>query len=85
MQSEINALKKITSEIQNPISCIIGGSKNFTKIGLIKNLTLIMDNLFFVGGMANNILEFKGFEIGKSVKEEGCYDIIQDIFKKCKN
>ena len=29
-----------------------------------------MDNLFFVGGMANNILEFKGFEIGKSVKEE---------------
>ncbi len=84
MQSEINALKKITSEIQNPISCIIGGSKISTKIGLIKNLTLIMDNLFFVGGMANNILEFKGFEIGKSVKEEGCYDIIQDIFKNAK-
>ena len=80
LQSEISALKKITSEIERPISCIIGGSKISTKIGLIKNLTFKLDNLIFVGGMANNILKFKGFEIGKSFKEDNCNDVIEEIF-----
>ena len=80
MQSEINALKKITSDIESPITCIIGGSKISTKIGLIKNLTNKLDNLVFVGGMANNILNFKGFKIGKSIKEDHCNNIIDDIF-----
>ena len=34
---EVNALKKITSEIKKPITCIIGGSKVSTKINIIKN------------------------------------------------
>ena len=80
LQSEINALKKITSDIESPITCIIGGSKISTKIGLIKNLTSKLDNLVFVGGMANNILNFKGFKIGKSIKEDHCNNIIDDIF-----
>jgi len=80
LQSEINALKKITSDIESPITCIIGGSKISTKIGLIKNLTNKLDNLIFVGGMANNILNFKGFKIGKSIKEDHCNNIIDDIF-----
>ena len=80
LQSEINALKKITSDIESPITCIIGGSKISTKIGLIKNLTNKLDNLVFVGGMANNILNFKGFKIGKSIKEVHCNNIIDDIF-----
>ena len=80
LQSEINALKKITSDIESPITCIIGGSKISTKIGLIKNLTNKLDNLVFVGGMANNILNFKGFKIGKSIKEDHYNNIIDDIF-----
>ena len=80
LQSEINALKKITSDIESPITCIIGGSKISTKIGLIKNLTNKLDNLVFVGGMANNILNFKGFKIGKSIKEDHCNNIVDDIF-----
>ena len=81
LQSEISALKKITTDIERPITCIIGGSKISTKIGLIKNLTLKMDNLIFVGGMANNILNYKGFKIGKSVNDKNCDQIINDIFK----
>ena len=30
--------------------------------------------------MANNILNFKGFKIGKSIKEDHCNNIIDDIF-----
>ena len=44
LQTEISALKKITSEIKKPISCILGGSKVSTKIGLIKNLIPKFDN-----------------------------------------
>ena len=80
INEEINALDKITNKIKKPVTCIIGGSKISTKIGLIKNLTLKLDNLIFVGGMANNILNYKGFKIGKSVKEINCTEIINDIF-----
>ena len=38
MKTEINALKKVTSNIEKPITCIIGGSKISTKIKVIKNL-----------------------------------------------
>ena len=83
-ETEINALKKVTSEIKKPITCIIGGSKISTKIGLIKNLIPKFDNVIIVGGMANNILKNKGKPIGKSVKEENCESIINEIFETSK-
>ena len=81
LQTEINALKKVTSEIKKPISCIIGGSKISTKIGLIKNLIPKFDNIILAGGMANNILNFKGYTIGKSIREDNCNKIIDEIFR----
>ncbi|MDB9739036.1 phosphoglycerate kinase [Candidatus Pelagibacter sp.] len=77
---EIDALTKITSEIQRPITCIIGGSKISSKINIIKNLIIKFDNIIIVGGMANNILKFKGCEIGKSIQEDNCEKIIEEIF-----
>ncbi|MDC6479451.1 phosphoglycerate kinase [Candidatus Pelagibacter sp.] len=77
---EINALTKITSEIQRPITCIIGGSKISSKINVIKNLISKFDNIIIVGGMANNILKYKGYEIGKSIQENDCNKIIEEIF-----
>ncbi len=85
MKNEINALKKITSEIKKPITCIIGGSKISTKIELIKNLIPKFDNIIIVGAMANNILSYKGNPIGKSFKEDNYKSIIDDIFKTAKN
>ena len=84
-ETEINALKKVTSDIKKPIVCIIGGSKISTKIGLIKNLIPKFDNIIIVGGMANNILNYKNNPIGKSIKESNCKSIIDDIFKTAKN
>ena len=86
---EINALNKITSEIKRPITCIIGGSKISSKINVIKNLIPKFDNFIIVGGMANNILKYKGYNIGKSIQEPNSHQIIQEIFslskeKNCK-
>ena len=81
---EINALTKITSEIQRPITCIIGGSKISSKINIIKNLITKFDNIIIVGGMANNILNYKKYEIGKSIQESNCDQIIEEIFSLSK-
>ena len=48
LESEINALRKVTTEIKKPITCIIGGSKISTKIGIIKNLIPKFDNIVIV-------------------------------------
>ena len=69
-KTEIDALKKVTSEIKKPITCIIGGSKISTKIALIKNLIPKFDCIVVAGAMANNILKYKGVQIGKSINEE---------------
>ena len=84
LETELNALKKVTTEIKKPITCIIGGSKISTKIGVIKNLIPKFDNIVIVGGMANNILKHKGNKIGKSIREDNCELIIDDIFKTSK-
>ncbi len=84
LEAEITALKKVTSEIKKPITCIIGGSKISSKIGIIKNLIPKFNNIIIVGGMANNILNHKGNQIGKSVKEENCEKIIEEIFETSK-
>ena len=83
-EEELNALKKVTSEIKKPVTCIIGGSKISTKIGIIKNLIPKFNNIIIVGGMANNILRHKGNQIGKSIKEENCETIIEEIFETSK-
>ena len=85
LETEINALKKVTTEIKKPTTCIIGGSKISTKIGIIKNLIPKFDNIIIVGGMANNILNHKGNKIGKSIKEENCEIVINEIFETSKN
>jgi len=76
---EIEALKKITSNITKPVTCIIGGSKISTKINIIKNLISKFDNIIIVGGMANNIIEYQGNNIGKSIKEENVHSILNEI------
>ncbi len=85
LETEIKALKKLTTEISKPITCIIGGSKISTKISVIKNLIPKFDNIIIVGGMANNVLKYKGHSIGKSTYERNCEAIIENIFKLSKN
>ena len=89
INAEVNALKKITSEIKKPITCIIGGSKISSKINIIKNLIPRFNNIVIVGAMANNILKYKGLNIGNSIYEKNIEKIIEEIFSyaganKCK-
>ena len=84
LETEIKALKKVTTDIKKPITCIIGGSKISTKIGIIKNFIPKFDNIIIVGGMANTILNYLGNPVGKSIKEDNCNSIINNIFETAK-
>ncbi len=84
LETEIEALKKVTTEIKKPVTCIIGGSKISTKISIIKNFIPKFDNIIIVGGMANTILEYLGNQVGKSIKEDNCNSIIDNIFEIAK-
>ena len=79
---EINALKRITSHIVRPITCIIGGSKISTKIKIISNLIKDFDNMIIVGGMGNAILKNTGVNIGKSICDDGYKDLVAEILEK---
>ena len=84
IMEEINALKKITSEIKKPVTCIIGGSKISTKIKIISNLIKIFDNIIIVGGMANIMLKNQGINIGNSICEDGYDNLVKEILEKTK-
>ena len=82
---EINALKKITSQIKRPVTCIIGGSKISTKIGIISNLIKNFDNIIIVGGMGNAMLKNTGINIGKSICDDSYKDLVREILNKSEN
>ena len=81
---EINALEKITSEIEKPVTLIIGGSKISTKINIINNLIKKFNNIIIVGGMANTILGNTGIKIGKSICEHNSEDFVKELFANSK-
>ena len=86
---EINALKKITSEIKKPVTLVIGGSKISTKIKIINNLIKKFNNIIIVGGMANTMLKHTGLKVGKSLCEHNYGNLIKEILEnsnkyKCK-
>ena len=81
---EVNALKKITSKITRPVTCIIGGSKISTKIKIISNLIKDFNNIIIVGGMGNAMLKNIGINIGKSICDDGYKDLVGEILKKSK-
>ena len=82
LMKEILSINMVLHDKKSPITCIIGGSKISTKIGVIKSLIKKVDNLVIVGAMANNFVKFKGIKIGKSLVETNSEIIINEIYDK---
>ena len=89
LRKEIIAIDSVIKKKKNPVTCIIGGSKVSTKIGVISNLVKSVSNIVIVGAMANNFLAYKKYEIGKSLKEANSEEVVKKILEeaevnKCK-
>ena len=83
LSKEVNVINMITNKAKKPVSCIIGGSKISTKIGVLSNLAEKMQNIVIVGAMANNFIKYKGYNIGKSLFEKDQANLVNDIIKNC--
>ena len=83
LTEEVNAINMLTNKAEKPVSCIIGGSKISTKIGILTNLVKKMQTIIIVGAMANNFIKYKGHNIGKSLFEKNQDNLLKDILKKC--
>jgi phosphoglycerate kinase len=74
MEKEIAHLSKLIKKPAKPFLVIIGGAKFDTKLPLIKRFLKNADHVFVGGALANDFLKLAGFEVGKSLVEEG-YDL----------
>jgi len=89
LKKEIAAIDLVIKNKKDPVTCIIGGSKVSTKIGIIFNLLKSVSNIIIVGAMANSFLAYKKYEIGKSLKETNSDEVVKKILveaevNKCK-
>ena len=82
LMKEVLSINMVLHDKKSPITCIIGGSKISTKIGVIRSLIKKVDNLVIVGAMANNFIKFKGNKVGKSLVETSSEIIINEIYDK---
>ena len=83
LSKEVNVINMITNSAKKPVSCIIGGSKISTKIGILSSLAKKMQTIVIVGAMANNFIKYKGYNIGKSLFEKDQANLVSDIIKNC--
>jgi len=83
LSEEVNVINMLTNKAEKPVSCIIGGSKISSKIGILTNLVKKMQTIVIVGAMGNNFIKYKGHNIGKSLFEKDQENLLKDVVKKC--
>ena len=70
MEKEVTAIDNVLKNAQHPFTAIIGGSKESSKLGVIKNLLDKVDNLIIGGGMGYTFVKAQGGKIGDSLHED---------------
>ena len=66
---ELEALERSLQSPEKPRLAIVGGAKVSTKLTVLDSLCKKVDTLIIGGGIANNFLKARGFEVGKSLYE----------------
>lgn len=73
-EEEMKELSRVFAP-KKPFLFILGGSKIFTKLPLIKKYLKIADYVFVGGAIMNNFFKARGFEIGKSLADNAGEDV----------
>jgi phosphoglycerate kinase len=70
MLREVEVLKKVTENPEQPYVVVLGGSKVSDKLAVIQALLPKVDKLLVGGGMCFTFLKAQGHEVGKSLLED---------------
>lgn len=81
IEKEIEFLGKALESPARPFVAILGGAKVKDKIAVIDALLPKVDRLLIGGGMAFTFLKAKGYEIGRSLLDEGSLDYAAGLLR----
>ena len=82
IKKEIEVMGKALENPRKPFIAMLGGAKISDKIGVIENLIDKVDTLIIGGGMAYTFLKAKGYNIGKSILDEGGIQLSASLIEK---
>lgn len=85
IEKEMEFLGNAVDNPKRPLLAIMGGAKVSDKIPVIENLLEKVDSLIIGGGMAYTFLNAKGYEVGRSILEEGMKETALRVLKKAKS
>jgi len=84
MKVEIKELTKLLEETSHPYIVVIGGAKVKTKLGVVKNLLKIADNILIGGGASYTLLKAEGVNVGKSLVSNDMLPKVSELLKSVK-
>lgn len=79
VQKEIEIMGNALSHPERPFVAILGGKKVKDKIGVIRNLLGLVDELIIGGGMAYTFLKAKGCEVGDSLLDPDGVEVARGL------
>jgi phosphoglycerate kinase len=78
MRDEVHYFHQAMEDPARPLAAIIGGAKISSKLTALKNLLQHVDKMIIGGAMANTFLKAMGYEVGKSLVEEGIVEAAKE-------
>lgn len=79
LEKEIQYLGDAIASPKKPFVAILGGAKISDKIGVIRHLLEIADQVLIGGGMANTFFKAMGYPVGDSLVEEDVLDTAREL------
>ena len=82
LAGELDALARALDNPARPMLAVVGGSKVSTKLTVLETLADKVDQLIVGGGIANTFLAAAGYNVGKSLFEDGLLDQARALMAK---
>ncbi|WP_277451585.1 phosphoglycerate kinase [Janibacter sp. DB-40] len=82
VETEVEVLRRLTSDPTRPYAVVLGGAKVSDKLGVIDNLLGTADRLLIGGGMVFTFLRAQGHEVGRSLLEEDQLEVVREYLER---
>jgi len=82
LMNEITHLQKVTQNPKTPLVAILSGAKFNTKLPLLKQYLKKADHIVVAGALLNSLLKARGYEVGKSLVDDGSVDLSKILKSK---
>lgn len=81
LEREYTTITSVMDTPKRPMAAVLGGAKISDKIAVIERFVELADTVVIGGAMANTFLQYRGYNIGASIHEDGLDGIIKRIYE----